>query len=225
MPTQGDTPVQATVPVQTDVPTPAGMPAQAGMSAPADVPSQSVTHGRRDVLAWGDYKAIAKHTRSASSRNSTCLVKKPHHSLTTKLAKELSSSRRASEVAGAVVKVSMPVVAADEVASDITIPAMVTLETISKTVLTTSELDVIIVAGLGTVVIPSPSVMMPGMATPHSLTIVLVSSRKLNSPYSYFSIPIFLLFYLFLLFSLCNGLYFRRWFTATPFCLRSIALI
>lgn len=71
----------------------------------------------------------------------------------------------------------MPVAATHEVASDIVASVAVTLKTVFEATPTISKPDIAIVAGLGTDTIPSPSVMMPGVATPpYSLTTGLVSS-------------------------------------------------
>lgn len=74
----------------------------------ADIPSQSAAHGQRGAPTRGDYEAVAKHTRLASSRGSTRPEKKPHPSLTTKLAKELLSPRHASEITEVAVEIPMP---------------------------------------------------------------------------------------------------------------------
>lgn len=89
---RGDASVQAAVQTQTDVPVPVDVFAQADMCVPYDVPPQSATCGRRDTPARGDYEVVAKCTKLASSLGSARPVKKPHRSLTSELAKELSSS-------------------------------------------------------------------------------------------------------------------------------------
>lgn len=158
------------------------MPAQADVHALADVPSQSTAHDRSDVPTRGDYEAVAKRTRLASARSSTCLVKKSCHCLTTKLAKELSSPRRALEVAGAAAEVLVPIVATHEVVSNVATLVAVTPEIVSKAAPITFELDVVILTNLGISAIPLPSVMIPGMTTPpHSPITRLVSSHKFNS--------------------------------------------
>lgn len=138
---------------------------QADVHTLANVPSQPAARGRRDVPARGDYENVAKRTRSASFRNSTRSAKKPHCFLTTELAKELSFPQRSSEAAGAAVEISMPI--------------MVTPETVSEAAPAIPEPYVVIVAGLGTGVIPLPPIMMPGMITPsRSPTTGLVFFRK-----------------------------------------------
>lgn len=114
----------------------------------------------------GDYEVVAKRTRLAGSHGYTRLVKKYHLSLTTELAKELTSPQRASEVARGATEIPALVVTNDkaapivavfvasthEVASNVAMPtaaihevapdvahADVISETISETVPTTSE--------------------------------------------------------------------------------------
>lgn len=180
------------MPAQTDIPILADVTAQADMCTLADVPSQFVAHGRRDVPTQGDYEAVAKYTRSTSTRSSTRPVYKPRHSPTIKLAKELLSTQRSLEVARAAAKIPVAAVTTHEVVFDVLAPMAVTPVTFSEAALVTSEPNVVIVTGLGTGAIPSTSVMMHGMATPQrSPTIGLISSHKFNpdiffSTYFYF---------------------------------------
>lgn len=125
------------------------MSTQADVPAQVDMSSRVDARGRRDVHTQGDYEAVAKCTRSASTHSSIRLVKKPHHSLMTKLAKKLPSSQCTLEVLGVATKISEPVAA--------------TQEATSKVALAISEPTVIIVIGEGTSAIPSPPVMIPGM--------------------------------------------------------------
>lgn len=151
------------------------------MPTPVDVPSQPTKRGRRDAPARRYYEAMAKHARSVSSCSSTRLVKSPRHSVTIELAKELSSPRHVSEIAGTTMDTPVPILTTHEVASDVTAPLAVLLWTISETVPATSKPDIVIVAGLGFGAILSPPVMIPGIATPpRNLITGLVSSRKSN---------------------------------------------
>lgn len=146
---------------------------------------------------------MAKRTRLASSHGSTRPVKKPRCSLTTELAKELCSPRGASDAVGTTIEISAPLVTTKEVssnvavstttnhrvASDVVVQEEVIPKSISETVPTTSEADVVIVTSLDSGTIPSLPVMMPKMATaPHNSTTALVSSCEFLPPLLY-SLP------------------------------------
>lgn len=160
---------------------PNNVPTYADVRAPSDAPPRPATRGRRDAPVKGDYEFMAKRTRLAGSRGYTRPVKKPHRSLTTELATELTSPQCVSEVIGGATEITVPVVISDkvapnvvalaasthEVASDIVVPATaihevtpnivaeaeVIPETISEVVPTTSGPDVV-VAGLALVLFP-----------------------------------------------------------------------
>lgn len=170
---------------------------------------------------------MAKRTRLASSHGSTGPVKKPRCSLTTELAKELCSPRGASDVVGTTTEISAPLVTTKEVSSnvavsattnhkvafDVVVQAEVIPKSISETIPTTSEADVIIMTSLDSGTIPSLPVMMPKMATaPHSPTTGLVSSCEFLPPLLYFSA-------FFCFSSSCNGWCFRCRLTTASFCL------
>lgn len=129
---------------------------------------------------------MTKRTKS-SSRCSTHPVKKPRSLLTVELTKELLSPQGVSDIAGAIMEIPMPIAAAHEITSNVVVAVAVIPETVSKTVPTTSEPNIVIVARLGTCAILSPPIMIPRMVTPPRSPIIrLVSSRKFHPQYFIF---------------------------------------
>lgn len=83
------------------------------------MPPRVDASAQRDASARGDYKVVAKHTRSTRARGSTCPTKKPCCSLTTELAKELPSPQQALEAARVAADVSEPITATQETTSKV----------------------------------------------------------------------------------------------------------
>lgn len=67
----------------------------------------------------GDYEAVAQFTRSTSVCGSARPVKKSHHFLTTKIAKELPSPQRVLEVTGIAAGVHEPIIATQGATSEV----------------------------------------------------------------------------------------------------------